>query len=250
MDRPNGLVLYNGPSQLSKGKIVAIATGLTRPSANTKTGWLTVQTWMLADNGRSPMSNVFTGKDRSICGDCPHRRRSCYVNVAKAPGQVYRAYLERKYPKFVRDKHLKLFEGRHIRFGSYGDPAAVPIGVWAPLLQVAGSWTGYSHAHATCDPLYKTFLMASVDSPEEREDAKRRGWRCFRIRAEFEPLLEGEFVCPASKEGGFRRTCSECKACHGAGHSGKGADPVIIAHGLPFKVRNFELSRRIALETV
>jgi hypothetical protein len=121
--------------------------------------------------------------------------------------------------------------GRALRLGAYGDPAAVPYLLWIEILTAlrVRSWVGYTHAWARCDARFRSLVMASVDSPEERETACGLGWRTFRVRGRNDPILAGEFVCPAANEAGKRLTCIECNACSG-GDAGK-ASPVIIAHG-------------------
>ena len=48
-----------------------------------------------------------------------------------------------------------------------------------------------------------------------------------------ERILPGEFVCPASVEGGKRLTCGQCCACDGATNSPRAVSPVINWHGSP-----------------
>src|SRR5262245_27962174 len=88
--RPQGVVLYRGASLLNGSAVVVVAVGLARKSKNVKTGNM-VQTYILADNEEDPVQAVKSGADPAICGDCPHRGRSCYVNVAQAPLSIYRA---------------------------------------------------------------------------------------------------------------------------------------------------------------
>ena len=149
--KPRGLVLYEGPSRLDGGPIVAVATGLRRPSANGKTGNM-VQTWILRADV-NPLAAVHSGADASVCGDCPlrgvleplpkgkhgtvNRRRACYVAVHQAPLAVFRAYEHGAYEPFDPREHLQLFKGRRLRLGSYGDPVAAPHHVWASLCRVA-----------------------------------------------------------------------------------------------------------------
>jgi hypothetical protein len=59
-------IIYKGPSLIDHSPIVVIATYSDR---NTKTGGM-VQTYILADNGKSPIENNRTGGDFSICGNC------------------------------------------------------------------------------------------------------------------------------------------------------------------------------------
>lgn len=125
------------------------------------------------------------------------------------------------------------FTGRAVRFGAYGDPAAVPYDVWRPILAVAGRWTGYTHQWRTCDPQCRGFLMASCDGLADYQEARARGWRTFRIRTAEAPLLAGEFICPAADEAGKRTTCERCCACNGTRLETRLAagNPVIIVHG-------------------
>jgi hypothetical protein len=99
----NGLVLYHGPSLLDRGPIVAVLTGLWRPSANRKTGAM-LQTWILRAD-ESPTDAHRSGADASICGPCPLRgssggaNRRCYVNLGRAPLAVHRTVHSGLYPK-------------------------------------------------------------------------------------------------------------------------------------------------------
>ena len=70
----NGVVLYRGPSLLNGRPVVCVAVGLSRPSANGKTGDF-IQTFILADDGENPVDALKSGGDGSVCGDCPHRPR-------------------------------------------------------------------------------------------------------------------------------------------------------------------------------
>ena len=227
--RPQGLILYRGPSLLDGSPIVAVAVGLSRRSKNGKTGAM-VQVYILADGDENPIDAVKSGSDSSICGNCAHRGRSCYVNVAQAPLAIWGAVKRGSYPLFSPPRHLHLFMGRHVRFGSYGDPAAVPIYVWRLLANVSAGHTGYTHQWRTCDPEYGTLLMASVETVVQREEARGMGWRTFRARLEGEPLAKGEFICPASAEAGRRLTCEGCRACDGATGSPDAASPCIVYH--------------------
>jgi hypothetical protein len=228
--KPNGVILYRGPSLLDGTPIVCVAVGLARKSKNAKTG-PAIQTYILADNGEDPIQAVKSGGDASVCGRCPHRGGSCYVNVVQAPLAIYRAVQAGTYPAYKPKKHARLFAGRYVRLGSYGDPAAVPLGVWEEVCGLAGHWTGYTHQWRTCDRGYARFCMASVETPRQREEALAKGYRTFRVRLPEQGIEPGEFICPASEEAGRRLTCDECKACSGAKSGGMNATPVIIFHG-------------------
>lgn len=109
----NGSVIYEGPSRIDGAPIVVIVTGLTTSSDNTKTDDM-VQSWILRSDV-SPLEALRTRADASICGGCPHRpqsvgfkrvkgitvqtwfKRSCYVDVSKAPTSVWKAYKRGSY---------------------------------------------------------------------------------------------------------------------------------------------------------
>jgi hypothetical protein len=42
--------------------------------------------------------------------------------------------------------------------------------------------------------------------------------------------MKGEFICPASKEANYKKTCNDCGACNGGINTRKGS-PTIIVHG-------------------
>src|SRR5215471_15345831 len=111
LERIRGVVLYDGASLLDGSPIVAIATGLDRPSTNPKTGTM-IQTYILARE-QTPLEALRSGSDRSVCGDCPFSSlanggiATCYVNVAQGPQSVYRAYLRGAYPQLATS-HLPL----------------------------------------------------------------------------------------------------------------------------------------------
>ena len=169
-----------------------------------------LQTWILRED-IAPNLAVHSGADASICGNCPHRgrlefvtrdgkteqknvERSCYVTVHQGPLSVWKAYkkgnyldlteqgdaLERRGQSAARSY---IGDGRAVRIGSYGDPAAVPVSVWWDLIWSAKTWTGYTHQWRT-HPEFKSLVMASCDSFEESETARLDGWRTFRVKRE------------------------------------------------------------------
>jgi hypothetical protein len=261
MSKVNGYIMYEGPSEIDGKPIVVIATGFAKGSSNTKTGGGLIQTWILRADV-DPVSATHSGADESICGDCPHRgrverrkdgllrnvARSCYVTVFQAPLVVWKAWKRGIYPKAVGREATALAAGRMIRVGSYGDPAAVPAYVWEDFLAEAAGWTGYTHQwHKRPD--LAAFCMASADSIEDRTAANAAGFRTFRVTTADVKAdkANGEIICPASKEAGFKTTCDACKACGGNGAKAK-ADVVIQIHGAAAKV-NAAVTRKAVRPT-
>ncbi len=239
----NSFILFEGPSLLDGAPIVVIATGLDAKSRNEKTGDM-IQTWILrADT--EPHAALKTGDDASVCGQCPHRPALggvCYVRVHEAPLSVYRAYKRGSYPRLTLAEAADACEGRTVRLGAYGDPAAAPVAIWDALVSKADAWTGYTHQWRTAPDGFKRLTMASADNVGEGFEARLAGWRTFRIRDASEPVAPKlEFVCPASKEAGYKTDCATCRACMGTDSKAK-ASPVIIVHG-PGKAARFALTR-------
>ena len=217
-----GTIIYKGPSLLDDSPIVVIATGLGRPSKNTKTGEM-VQTWIMRSD-IEPHVAVRTGDDVSVCGNCPLRGKPCYVLVKNAPLSVYRKFKRGGYKHDLYD----LLQGQRIRLGSYGDPAAMPLALTRRLASIASHWTGYTHQWKTVHGL-RDFCMASVDSEAERVQAIRAGWRTFRVSNK---PLPAEVQCPEVTPGSTA-TCATCNLCKGAAITARSIS--IPAHGIGAK---------------
>jgi len=238
MTRPTGVEIYRGPSQLDGAPIVAIATGLTRPSVNRKTGPV-VQVWIMPQHA-APHETLRDGSDASVCGDCPLRGlagkgRACYVDLPKAPLGVWRAWRADRYPRWDGSPFA-----RKMRLGAWGDPAALPIGVLESLTRAAPlGWTGYTHQWRNLTgrkgARYRSLIMASADSEADGRTARARGWRTFRVLPKGDRQPSGsrprEIVCPATTPGSTT-TCETCGACNGStGRADRRVSIVVEAHG-------------------
>ena len=190
MKKPNGLILWQGPSRIDGAPIVAIVVGLEDASTNSKTGAM-LQTYILRAD-IAPTDAIAIGADASICGDCPHRGdgtgkgRTCYVNVGQGALSVYRAFLRGNYPMATDAQARLAGTKRVVRLGTYGDPAAVPVAVWENLTADAVAHTGYTHAWRGIGSGYAHLLMASADSVADKVAAMAAGFCTFRV------VLRGE----------------------------------------------------------
>lgn len=230
-----GYIIYEGDSLYDGKPIVVIAT---MSSGNVKTGNM-VQTWILCQDV-DPIEASRTGKDSSICGNCPHMgkadvskekgwasERSCYVNLLHGPLAIWKAYQKGNYPKLDRLQVKTLAQGKLVRIGSYGDPACVPLGIWKDLTAECDGWTAYTHAGK--NPLPE-MLMTSADNIGQAELAWVKGERTFRVVKDVSDIVKGkEILCPASKEAGFKSTCAACGLCNGS--MSKAKSIAIVAHG-------------------
>lgn len=240
--RPNGVIVYEGPSRIDGKPIVVIATGLRkgRKSKNGKTGAM-VQTWIIRAD-MDPLTALRTGADVSICGACPLRpksydgirwyQRACYVRVDTAVLGIYKAYKAGSYPRVTVGELGGIFAGLLVRFGAYGDPAAVPVIYWQVIAAAAAGVTGYTHqwrAARLRDVL--AYCQVSADTEEDVASARALGVGSFRVKQAGAAVLPGEIVCPASAEAGKGTTCADCRMCDGA----SGNLVVIDAHGIGAK---------------
>jgi hypothetical protein len=235
MSNNNSLIVFEGPSAIDGRPIAVILTGLDQSSDNEKTGAL-VQSWILRADVE-PHVALKTGDDASVCGQCPHRpilarqtgAAPCYVRVHEAPLSVYRAFRRGSYPRAQALEQVKqALAGRQLRIGSYGDPAAAPVGLWQTLASMADGHVGYTHQWQSTDfdaRAWAPLVMASVDSADEARHATELGMRYFRVSIGVDKAPK-EVTCPASIEGGRKTTCDSCMLCGG---TSKAARSIVIA---------------------
>jgi hypothetical protein len=204
-----GYIMYQGPSALTGDEIVVIATMKT---TNGKTGDM-VQVWIL-DANMNPVEAVKTGQDESVCGNCPHRKVTCYVNVGQAPNAIFKAFKRGLYPVFDLAKHAQAFLTRYTRLGAYGDPAAAPFDIMALLATLGLGHTGYTHqaAHKGFDKRFIALCQVSADTPKQAAKWQAQGAKTFRVALEGDSLADNEIECLADSEG---IQCIDCGLCNG-----------------------------------
>lgn len=246
-------IAAGGPASIARARAIAalplvldgspiLLIGTYRETAtNRKTGAM-LQTWIIRAD-IDPLQAIASGADSAVCGMCPargpsalagaggiYRERSCYVNVGQAPLSVFRAAARGRYRVLSHAELGEIGADRHVRLGSYGDPAAVPVERWRAVLARSIGHTGYSHQwrNPIAAPL-REFCMASVDTLAEAREARALGWRTFRVRLAGDPIADREHACPAAAESGAKLQCVDCLACGGA--DGRRGSPTIIVHG-------------------
>lgn len=233
---PNGVILYRGPSLIDGADIVVIATGLNDKTDNGKTGDM-IQTWIMRSDV-SPQLALKSGLDASVCGDCNLRpihykargkRKPCYVKVWQAPRSIFDGFKRGIYPAVSPAQARALFRGRKLRLGSYGNPSAAPLAMWQEVCAETIGRTGYIHNWREAESEWTTLVMASVETVMQGIEARKLGYRLFRVTDDASDKLAGEVRCPASKEAGFKTTCSQCLACGGTSAKAR-ADIVIAFH--------------------
>ena len=232
MKRENGYIIWEGASVLDGEPIALIATTKT---SNEKTGNV-IQTWIIRTD-MDPVTASKKKKDGAICGNCPQRQNvggSCYVNIGQAPNAVYKALKRGSYPVADWPTIAKHWQGRVLRLGSYGDPAAVPFDVWSQLVDCCKSHLGYTHQHnhASFDKRILKFCMLSTENARTTQRAHSSQIRTFRMKLASDPLLKNEVLCPNETTG---VQCVDCGACYGG------------RHGMPKKMKSIAINAHGAL---
>lgn len=224
-----GFVIDRGISPIDGNPYVAV---LVLRSENSKTGDM-AQVFILRPD-MHPSEAIASGDDRTICGDCPHRRRwspelgrfvrSCYVDVGKSVGAVWRAFSRGSYPDWAPE-HSHHLRGRRIRWGAYGDPAILTERVVRELSAIADGHTGYTHQWRQPWAAWaRGLFQASCDSFADYLAATAAGWRTFAVVPQGAAPYSGK-LCPATAEGS-QAQCLTCRLCDGAK-----TDVYVEAHG-------------------
>jgi hypothetical protein len=179
----------------------------------------------------------FFSHDGAVCMDCPFavsngaKLSACYTHKM----MQYSGFLSMlrsikcewdEIPTLSETHSIEITKmclDRYVRFGTYGEPSLLPIGMVMAMADVAKSWTGYTHQWKKVDPYYANYFMASTHTADEERIASLVGYRSFVAS----PTPISQFIsCPASEEMGFKSNCSKCGLCSGT--MGKGTKSVII----------------------
>jgi hypothetical protein len=225
MSSSTGYIIDRGLSPIDGQPYVAI---LTLKSSNRKTGNM-AQVYILCEN-INPVEAVQTGKDVTICGNCPHRKqqdgtRSCYVNVGQGPNSVWKAYKRGKYKELNYLELSQTLKGKRIRWGAYGDPSVIDPGIVITLNKYAQGHTGYTHQWRNeFAQVFKGIFQASCDGFHDYLDATAHGWKTFTVINKNATIHYAK-QCPATVENSVAQ-CATCKLCDGAR-----IDVFVHAHG-------------------
>ena len=188
---------------------------------------------MIANQDERTMRSFFNAADTN-CLDCPFNTfGACYthkfnqyvgfISMLKSIAKKYPTWDD--VPSYDTSFALiasEMSKGTFVRFGTYGEPSLHPIEMIEAMVQTADNWTGYTHQWKRSNVLGK-FFMASTHTLDESNIAKEQGYRSYI--ATHTPI--GEVVnCPASKESGYKSSCSKCGLCSGT--EGKGTKSIYI----------------------
>ena len=219
---PRTFVLWAGPSALDGTPVMVVASCVSEPSENGKTGDMVQLAIMRAD--MAPIDAWARGLDGAVCpAACGHRSKArggegtCYVNKARL-SETWSA-ARRAVDAGRVGYRPGMFKGARVRFGMEGDPAAIPLDVWAPILADSGAaHTGYTAAWRSLPVEWSRFFMASVSTPADYLRARSAGWRPFAASASVTDDAAyrdaGATLCEAERP--TPSACVDCLQCNGA----------------------------------
>lgn len=268
LEAAQGYVVWRGNSPEDGAPLVCVATGFLRPSDNPKTGPM-VQVYVIREDV-NPAEAVKTGQSSSVCNSCPLQpalvkaakeaaKRAgmpapelpvCYVTSHYGPRSVWEAWKAGSYPAVTVRQFKRLFRGRKVRLGSYGNFSNVALGIVRAIAKASAGWTLYEHNWRLerVQPM-RALAMASVSTLAEKAEAKALGWRTFRVTRDANDVQADEVRCPASDEAGKKTTCERCRLCCGTERQAKSV--VIMDHGPTSDiVKQKRRDARVALQTV
>lgn len=194
-----------------------------------------IDQWKLASTSKGFGMKKFFSLDGSNCLDCPFSgnqgKGGCYTHkFQQYVGFVsmLRSIKASDLTPLDEDKSKRIIEmsrGVYVRFGTYGEPSLIPIGLVRNIADVAKSWTGYTHQwEKDWSQPFKDYFMAS-----RHETDSVNGWRSFQALSVSKMRESFGVGCPASKEGGYKSNCATCGLCSGLLGKGK-KDVKIIVH--------------------
>lgn len=196
-------------------------------SSNRKTGSM-IQTYLLDKNSLHE-PKVFGAK----CGECPMVNK-CYVSQDKLS---VRSALKRlinddktSYVFSSLERVLPLLQGRLVRFGTYGDPSAIPLVDIEKITAVVRGWTGYTHFWREIDTDYSHYFNASCETLSDELLAQGLGYKSFRVLLKGETsyeVSENSILCLNVSKG---LTCSDCLLCSGTQGKGRKVSIYIEEH--------------------
>lgn len=228
-------IVWQGVSLIDRKTPIHVL--LVPDSGNAKTGPVWQAYIVRADI--TPLAAIKARDTSATCGTCPLQQAGCYAERMQGLISLGRTMEARGYPTVtLADACAALASsGSALRIGAYGDPAAVPVEVWAALAVAATKgWTGYTHQWRACDPELRQYVMASCDTADDADDAQALGWRTFRVRqvaptGGIEGQRANEVICPASHERDVT-TCENCRLCEGLGRGPSRRNVAIIDHSI------------------
>lgn len=230
MKKPNTYLLHEGT--LASGDAFIVTATL--KSKNEKTGNMVQIAIMLRDV--DPVAGVLSGLDAvTICTDCPFATgNGCYVNVAKSPLTIWRAFHRGNVPFLAPKDYARVFSGRKVRFGSYGNPTLIPISIVKAICAICEGWTGYFHNWKSMTPQlarrWNAYFMASTETKDSLAMANQLRLRTFHA-SPVQP--EGTVECLSDTH---NKECKDCMLCCGTKLNAKSV--WINPHGVKVKKAN------------
>lgn len=193
-----------------------------------------IDQWTLANTRKGFKMKEFFALDGSNCLDCTFSVSSgnggCYTHKYEQYSgflKMLRSIKAESLTEFSQEKEsaaLEMCNRTYVRFGSYGEPSLLNYNLVDSMVVLSSGWTGYTHQwEKIWAKPYGRFFMASTHNQEQSIIARESKWRSFIAT---KVGTENATSCPASKEMGYKSSCSKCGLCSGT--SGKGTKDVKI----------------------
>lgn len=238
--RGGPVILWRGPSAVDPGREAVLV--LRHHSRNDKTG--PIHQIMILDPAAKSGQHVGAG-----CRLCPVRA-ACYVLVWYDILHKCKVHAKIDDLPTIPPRFWDRFVTGFVRWGEYGDPAALTFEVVDKINGMAGAWSGYTHFWNSCDQRFRRTFMASVETVEGLRTARGMGWRCYisvnvegnKAGRDYERKarslrawagnngLTSIIVCPHYTNGTQCGSCPESVRCSGVGNGGR-VDVMAWAHG-------------------
>lgn len=176
----------------------------------------------LVKEGKKGMKLFFSNADTN-CLDCPYNSfGKCYthkfnqyvgfISMIKSIVKEFGNWDNiPTYGQSIKMKAIQMSKDTYVRFGTYGEPSLIPTTMISAMARVSSSYTGYTHQWSK-DSKWSNFFMASTHNAVEEMVARKLGYRSFIAT---DKAIDGAVNCPASKEQGYKSSCSKCNLCSG-----------------------------------
>jgi hypothetical protein len=188
----------------------------------------------LIQSGADKSPKLFFSIADTNCLDCPYNEYGkCYthkfnqyvgfVSMLKSIAKKYGEF--DNIPKYNEDilfHAANMSKKTYVRFGTYGEPSLHPMELIKHMVQLCDNYTGYTHQYKKHKELGKYF-MASTHTKNEAVKASKMGYQSFIAT---NTIIDDAVSCPASKEAGYKSSCSKCSLCSGT--EGKGKKDIFI----------------------
>lgn len=144
----------------------------------------------------------FSDYEDKVCwASCVHKKSNqgtCYV-AAYSPISVAKAFWNRHEAGCADRETINVSASYHVRASAHGDIGMLNSDGKLKVLELllnSTRHTAYSAAWRAPEmQSFRRYVMASVSTPAEREEARANGWHTYRAHSNDTPRTQGEAQC-------------------------------------------------------